>query len=363
MITRDELFVRLLLTGYHGIARPVMFATDPEEIHHQVIALLGQLPDKVLDRLQVLFGARRHPVRIAGIDFPGRVGIAAGLDKDGLAARSWSSLGFGFAELGTVTAHAQPGNLSPRIFRLPNSRAIINRMGFNNSGAEALAARLAQWQVARGNNALGMPLGISIGKTKAAPLAEAVPDYLHSLRAVAPYADYIAINVSSPNTPNLRELQSRESLAELAQALVGEANSLQAANPVPIFLKLAPDLSEAEIDAVIEVCENTNIAGLIATNTTVSRQFLHPSESHLAGQAGGLSGAPLRGKALSIVESIATKSSLPIMGSGGIMTPADAQALFDAGASLVQVYTGFIFNGPALTMGINKLTYPNRVMR
>lgn len=363
MITTDELWVRLVLTGYRGFVRPVLFATDPEVVHEQMIGILGQVPDAVLDKVETLLGSRKHPVCLAGITFPGRVGLAAGLDKDGLAARSWSALGFGFAELGTVTAHAQPGNRSPRIFRLPHSRAIINRMGFNNSGAEAMAARLTQWNVARGNSALGIPLGISIGKTKVTPLAEVAEDYLFSLRQVAPHADYVAINVSSPNTPNLRSLQARESLNLLVGALVGAARELDPQNPVPIFLKLAPDLSEAEIDALLEVCETHLIAGLVATNTTITRQFLHPSEAYLSAQAGGLSGAPLRRKSLAIVESIASKTSLPIIGSGGIMTPADAQAFFDAGARLIQIYTGFIFNGPALTMGINQLTYPDRKLR
>ena len=361
MVSSDELFVRLLLTSYRGLMRPIMFASakgDPEVVHHQAIALMGELSDSVLEKLAFFAGERRNPVRIAGIDFPGRVGVAAGLDKDGIAARAWSHFGFGFAELGTVTAHAQPGNRLPRLFRLPNSQAIINRMGFNNSGVEALAARLAGWGVARGNNALGMPIGVSIGKTKTTPLEEAVEDYLHSLKTIADYADYIAINVSSPNTPNLRDLQARESLDELTSALVDEARRLNPDHPIPIFLKVAPDLNDGQIDAVLDVCHRADISGIIATNTTITRQFLHPSEIHLASQAGGLSGAPLTRKAIRIVETIARKSDLPIMASGGVMTPADAQRFFDVGASLVQIYTGFIFNGLALVRGINTLTCP-----
>lgn len=362
-ITKDELLVRFLLTGYQGFIRPLMFTSgkgDPELIHHQIIGLLGELPDSVLNQISKLLGSPSDPVRVAGVRFPGRVGVAAGLDKDGIAARAWAHLGFGFAEIGTVTAHAQPGNKAPRLFRLPASRAIINRMGFNNSGVEALAARLAQWHVERGNNALQMPLGVSIGKTKTTPLDQSVDDYVASLRAIAGYADYIAINVSSPNTPQLRDLQSRDSLRELTQVLVDEARSIDQNHPIPIFVKLAPDLSPAEIDALIEVCENNGISGLIATNTTISRQFLHPSELHLANQAGGLSGSPLFRKSLRILSSITSKTSLPVMGSGGIMTPADAQAFFDAGAVLVQLYTGFIYNGPALVRGINTLCCADR---
>ena len=363
MITSDELLVRLLLTGYRSLARPVLFTLangDPEEIHQHVITLLSEIPDPVLDRIQEYVGTRRDPVTVAGVDFPGRVGVAAGLDKDGLAARAWGALGFGFAELGTVTAHAQPGNRQPRLFRMPHSRAIINRMGFNNSGVEALAARLDQWGVRRGNNALDYPVGVSIGKTKATPLEDAVDDYLHSLRTIAPYADYVAINVSSPNTPGLRSLQDREALTQLTTALVSTAAELYPADPLPVFVKLAPDLAPYDVGGLIAACQDTGISGLIATNTTTAREYLHPSELHLANQAGGLSGAPLTRKALRMVESVAAQTDLPIMGVGGIMTPADAQAFFDAGASLVQIYTGFIYNGLALVRGINTLTYPDR---
>lgn len=366
MITNDELIVRLLLTGYKNLARPVLFAAasgDPEQIHNQMVSLLGELPDTVLRQLEHYLGERRHPVELAGINFPGRVGVAAGLDKDGAAARAWGALGFGFAELGTVTAHAQPGNRQPRLFRLPHSHAIINRMGFNNAGVEALAARLEQWGVRRGNGALGYPVGVSIGKTKVTPIAEAVEDYLYSLRTIAPHADYIAINVSSPNTPGLRSLQDRDALSELTTALVEAAAELDPTRPLPILVKLAPDLSANDLAALIQVSEESGAAGLIATNTTTARDFLHPSELHLATQAGGLSGAPLTRKALRMVEAIAARTDLPIMGVGGVMNPEDAQAFFDAGATLVQIYTGFIYFGPALVRGINTLTLPDRLRR
>lgn len=203
MMSLDELYVRLIRAGYGAAIRPLLFTMhggDPEKIHGQLISTMGHLPESISGLIERWIGGERQPVTVAGIDFPGRVGVAAGLDKDGVADAVWSPLGFGFTELGTVTAHAQPGNPRPRLFRLIRSRGIINRMGFNNNGAEAMAARLANQGVARGNNALGCPIGISIGKTKATALDGAVDDYLFSLDTVAPYADYVAINVSSPNT-------------------------------------------------------------------------------------------------------------------------------------------------------------------
>lgn len=357
-MTIDELVVRLIRAGYEGAVRPILFSVnggDPEIIHHQMVGVLGELPDSILALLTKYLATDLDPVTVAGVDFPGRVGVAAGLDKDGVAARAWASLGFGFAELGTVTAKAQPGNKSPRLFRLPKSNAIINRMGFNNSGVEALAARLDQWGVRRGNGALGQPIGVSIGKTKLTPLADANEDYLHSLRTIAPYADYIAINVSSPNTEGLRSLQSRQAIESLTSSLVKQAAELNRENPIPLFVKLAPDLVTADLDEVLGVCEQTGVSGIIATNTTITRDGLHHSERHLASQAGGLSGAPLTAKSLQFIEDVVARTDLPLMGSGGVMTPRDAQRMFDAGAQLVQIYTGFIYSGPALVMGINKL--------
>ena len=361
MPSADELYVRAIRCGYREVVRPVLFRMhggDPERIHGQLISTLGHLPEPLLGLVERLLGADRDPVDVAGIHFPGRVGVAAGLDKDAVAAAAWAPLGFGFAELGTVTRHAQPGNPRPRLFRLVRSEAIINRMGFNNNGAEAMAAKLDAAGVRRGNNRLGAPMGVSIGKTKKTPLAEAVPDYLFSLEALAPYADYIAINVSSPNTPGLRSLQSQREIEELTGALVGRARELDPEHPVPVFVKLAPDLSAGQLDDLLTACEGAGIAGIIATNTTMGHEGLAPADRHLAGQAGGLSGRPLTAMALERVGWITHRTGLPVMGVGGIMTPADAQAMFDAGARLVQVYTGFIFEGPALVMGINKLCRP-----
>ena len=344
----------LVGAGYRAIVRPLMFAShhgDPEAIHEQMIGALARASRSpmAVSATRLLAGSRGEPVTVAGIDFPGRVGLAAGMDKDGRAVLAWQALGFSFAELGTVTAHAQPGNPRPRVFRLPDSSALINRMGFHHAGALALANRLPVAGIFRGNRAAGVPLGISIGKTKATPVEDAVPDYLTSLRCVAPHADYVAINVSSPNTPGLRGLQEASQLAELLGALTAEARALaRGAAPVPIFVKVAPDLSLGGLDELVRVAEDAGAAGLIATNTTLARDGLAPADQHLASEAGGLSGAPLTDHAREVVAHVAAQTSLPVIASGGIMTVEDALAALDAGAALVQLYTGFIYGGPAL---------------
>lgn len=362
----------LLHGGYAGLLRPLLFAShggDPEAIHEQLIGILAAVGDNPALRglLGLVAASSGRPTEVAGVSFPNRVGLAAGMDKDGLAARAWASLGFGFAELGTVTAQAQPGNDRPRVFRLRASHALINRMGFNNHGAAALARTLAEAGIRRGNAAAGIPLGISIGKTKLVAVEQAVADYLTSLEAVAPYADYVAINVSSPNTPNLRTLQDGGALADLTDALVKRAAELAGtlpaagedrvpkgpATPVPIFVKIAPDLSWQQIDEVLAVCQDSGITGVIATNTTLSRSGLAAPDRSLADQAGGLSGAPLTGRALQVIEYVVGHTGLPVIGVGGIMTPPDAARMFDAGAALIQLYTGFIYHGPGLISAIN----------
>ena len=348
----DEVAVRALRDAYH-LVRAGLFRFDPEDIHERVLSVLGALPPLALALGTDALGGARRPVHVAGIDFPGVVGVAAGLDKDGRAARAWPALGFGFVELGTVTAHAQPGNPRPRLFRLRGSSALINRMGFNNAGAPALADRLADLGVWRGNGALGCPVGVSLGKTKATPLEAAVPDYLASLEAMAPHADYVAVNVSSPNTPGLRRLQDADALDGLVRALVARADALTPGHPVPVFVKVAPDLDDAALDRLVGTCEDAGVAGFIATNTTLSREGLASADQVLASQDGGLSGAPLTRRARAVVRRLAGSTHLPVMGVGGIMTPADALALLDAGASLVQVFTGFVYHGPALVLGIN----------
>jgi dihydroorotate dehydrogenase len=261
------------------------------------------------------------------------------MDKNGVALPAWPALGFGFVEVGTVTAHAQPGNDKPRMFRLPDSAAVINRMGFNNAGAAALAARLERL------GPLDVPLGISLGKSKITPLEAAVDDYLTSYNLLRPYADYIAVNVSSPNTPGLRTLQDRDHLAALLGALAGKT---------PVLVKIAPDLTEPAIAEVLEVCLAYGAAGLIATNTTVARDGLAAADQPRAGEAGGLSGRPLTERAREVVHFVheETGGRLPIIGVGGVMDADDASRLFDAGASLVQLYTGFVYRGPALVRAI-----------
>jgi dihydroorotate dehydrogenase len=347
--------------GYRRVLRPLLFRAydgDAERIHEETLAAAARVGRSRPARAAIAALCARHraPATVAGIQFPGMVGLAAGMDKDGVGTKTWGSLGFGYVELGTVTAQPQSGNDKPRLFRLPGSRAIINRMGFNNRGAPALADRLAAIGVSRGNLAVGIPIGISIGKTKSVPLAEAAEDYLASLRAVARCADYVAINVSSPNTPGLRSLQDARTLAELISALVNEAWQLAAGGlPVPIFVKVAPDLTEAALEAVVQVSTEAGAEGLIATNTTSSRDGIS-ADQPLAAEAGGLSGAPLTQRAREVVRFLAERTTLPIIGVGGIMSRDDGQAMLDAGASLLQIYTGFIYSGPALVDDLNRLT-------
>ncbi len=347
--------------GYERVLRPALFASyggDPEKIHERMIELLAGPGSRPAVRRVVaaLAASAGRPVEVAGVRFPSRVGLAAGMDKDASAVLAWRSLGFGFAELGTVTAKGQPGNDRPRVFRLPSSAALINRMGFNNPGAAVVAATLASRGIYRGNSRAGIPIGISIGKTKVTPVEEAVGDYLTSLRALAPHADYLAVNVSSPNTPGLRSLQSQEALSSLLSALVSETKALAANDhsPVPIFVKLAPDLTPEELDEVARVAGDAGVAGIIATNTTLARDGLAPWEAARGEESGGLSGAPLSVRAVNVVRRLAQATSLPIIGCGGIMTARQATAMFDAGASLVQLYTGFLYRGPALAAAINR---------
>jgi dihydroorotate dehydrogenase len=258
-------------------------------------------------------------------------------------------MGFGFVELGTVTADAQPGNERPRLFRLRSSEAIINRMGFNNAGAAALSQTLQR------TGPVGVPIGISLGKSKQTPVDQAVGDYLTSLRAVHRHADYIAVNVSSPNTPGLRSLQEREPLLELLGALTGSARALAAGRrPVPVLVKIAPDLTDGAIGELLQVCTETGVSGVIATNTTLGRDGIAGPDQQLAAEAGGLSGAPLRRRALEVVRFVAGHTNLPVIGVGGIAAPEHGMAMLDAGASLLQIYTGLVYSGPGLVTGLNK---------
>ena len=355
---REDLTTKALRALYSRLLRPALFKVDAEKVHVATIATLGHLPEPVLSLMRSVVGVANQPITVAGINIPGRVGLAAGMDKDGHAAKAWASLGFGFAEFGTVTAKAQPGNPGKRLFRVPEMHAFVNRMGFNNEGAAALAKRLTRLGVERGNNALGLPVGVSLGKTKVVPIEAAKGDYLLSMNAVAGVADYVAVNVSSPNTPGLRDLQDAPTLARLVEALVSRASEFDAVKPIPVFVKLAPDLGNDALLATAKACESAGAAGLIAVNTTVGR----PSSSKLCAtsaaalaEEGGLSGAPLKKRAREVVGLLHGATSLPIMASGGVMTPHDATKLFDAGAVLVQVLSGFVYYGPSLVRGINRL--------
>jgi dihydroorotate dehydrogenase len=331
---------------YPRLVRPLLFRLDPERAHDLALhglAALSRLAGPIQRRRRVT-DESTCDTTVFGIPFPSRVGVAAGLDKDGRALRAWPLLGFGFVEVGTVTARAQPGNPAPRLFRLPADRAVVNRMGFNNAGAAALAVRLHRL------GRLPVPLGISLGKSRLTPLEDAVGDYLTSLRLLHPFADYVAVNVSSPNTPGLRALQDRSALTALVDALVAESRVLAgSARPAPLLVKLAPDLGDAALEEVVDVCLGHGVSGLVATNTTLDRSGLRRPDPHAA-EAGGLSGAPLAPRALAVVRRIRAQAGdrLPVIGVGGISGPDDALRMVDAGASLVQLYTGLIYEGPAM---------------
>lgn len=332
---------------YQHVVRRALFRLgggDPEIAHERTVAATARL-GRVRPVTAVLRGyyGRARPRTVFGVEFPGPVGLAAGVDKNGVAVRGWPAFGFGFVEVGTVTRDAQPGNPRPRLYRLPASEAVINRMGFNNAGAAALAERL------RGLGPPPVPVGVSIGKSKATPVEDAVEDYVESVRVLHPYADYFAVNVSSPNTPGLRGLQDRAALDALLAAL------RVAAGGRPLLLKIAPDLSWDAVEDVLAVCHAHGVAGLIATNTTIARDGIAPADAATAGQAGGLSGRPLTARALEVVSFVAKRTELPVVGVGGLHSPDDASRMFDAGASLVQLYTGFVYHGPGLVRRINRL--------
>ena len=331
---------------YARALRPALFRLgggDAEAAHERTLKALARACGVPAVRAGLgRLPAPGEPRTVFGVRFPNPVGLAAGMDKDARAVPAWAALGFGFAEVGTVTWHPQPGNPRPRLFRAVASEAIVNRMGFNNAGAHAMAARL---------QALGpppIPLGISLGKSKVTPVEEATTDYVASLRVLLPYADYVAVNVSSPNTPGLRSLQDRPALLDLLGTLQEHAGGK------PLLLKIAPDLTEAAVADVLDVCRSCGVAGLIATNTTVGRPGLATSDVTVGQEAGGLSGRPLFATALRTVTFVAaeTGGTLPVVGVGGILSPDDAARMFDAGASLVQLYTGLIYRGPGLVRRI-----------
>ena len=334
---------------YEKVLRPALFKMDSEPAHElgvDALALLGRLSPvcRLLESCTQLPASQHRPVEAFGLTFPNAVGLAAGFDKNARAWEAAAALGFGHVEIGTVTAQAQPGNPKPRMFRYPAEEAVINRMGFNNEGSEAVAARLAKQP---GPGKRRIPLGVNLGKSKVAPLEEAVADYLTSFARLADFADYLVLNVSSPNTPGLRQLQDEKPLRELLGAIMA-ANRERAAKRgvalLPVLLKIAPDLSWPQIDAALGVIAEFGLAGIIATNTTLAR----PGFFSTVNETGGLSGKPLRRKSTEVVNYIsrATEGKLPIIGVGGISDPASAAEKLDAGATLVQVYTGMIYRGP-----------------
>lgn len=333
---------------YEKFVRPALFHLDPEVAHERAVnamALVGSMAPmrRILELATQLPPAANRPVECLGLRFPNAVGLAAGFDKNGVAWRGAAALGFGHVEIGTVTFLRQPGNDRPRVFRYPRDEAVINRMGFNNQGAEAVARRLARLAPPGSRR---IPVGINLGKSRAAPLDKAAQDYLGSFELLADHADYVVINVSSPNTPDLRQLQEEHWLRELLPSLTGANRSRGAAGRTrrPLLLKIAPDLSFLQIDKVLSVIAEFGLDGIVATNTTLSR----PGPFGAANQAGGLSGRPLRARSTEIVNYVsrATGGRLPIIASGGVMDCESAGEKLDAGATLVQLYTGLIYRGP-----------------
>ena len=324
---------------YQDLLRPLLFCIDAEKVHHLAMAALagsGRLlaplalpPDPRLAR------------EVFGVKFPNPVGLAAGFDKNAVALPAWAGLGFGFAEVGTITARAQPGNPRPRIFRVPECGALINRLGFNNDGADAIADRLKHLRASGRWPAI--PVGINLGKSKVTPLDEATADYLLSFERLQHFGDYFVLNISSPNTPGLRSLQDQEAL----DSLLGHIQRRNSAG-WPLLVKIAPDLEWSAIEEILALVEEHRLAGIIATNTTID----HSSVPEKSRTQGGLSGRPLRARSTEIVRFITERTRVPVIAVGGIFSPDDALEKFDAGAALIQLYTGFIYEGPGLVRRI-----------
>jgi dihydroorotate dehydrogenase len=325
--------------AYERFVRPLLFSLDPETAHHFAIGMLRRASrvDLALRALRI-FQPPAKPRTVFGLTFPNPIGLAAGFDKNGIALLAWEALGFGFVEIGTVTAKAQPGNPRPRIFRFPEQQALINRLGFNNDGADAVADRLRKLR--ESGRWPRVPIGINIGKSKVTPVEEAAADYRYTFQRLHPFADYIALNISSPNTPGLRSLQARESLSILLSAIREENQTARK----PIVIKIAPDLSPAELEEMIAVCEENQVAGIIATNTTLDHSAISPRQN----QEGGLSGQPLKERSTAFVRAITARSKIPVIASGGIFDVESARQKLGAGAQLLQVYTGYIYRGPGL---------------
>ncbi|MFJ2980333.1 quinone-dependent dihydroorotate dehydrogenase [Curtobacterium sp. NPDC087082] len=342
---------RIVRGGYSVVFRSVFANMDPERAHHIAFAVIKWLPHvPVVGRLVERYSrpSAADGVTTMGIHFPSRFGLAAGFDKDARGIAGLGVLGFGHVEVGTITAKPQPGNERPRLFRLIPDRALINRMGFNNHGAAAAARRLER---ARRNP--GRPvIGVNIGKSRVVAVEDAVDDYLESTRRLAPFADYLAVNVSSPNTPGLRGLQELDQLRPLLTAV------RDAAGRVPVLVKIAPDLTDEQIDAIAGLAVSLGLAGVIANNTTISRSGLRtPAADVEAMGAGGLSGAPVAARSLEVLRRVraAVPSDFCVIAVGGVTTEQDVQDRIDAGATLVQGYTAFLYEGPTWATRINRL--------
>ncbi len=338
---------------YKYLIKPVLFGLskkDPETMHEKTLSVLGwfSAQERILHILEKISTLRdpRLEQRIWGLSFPNPVGLAGGFDKNGAAIPAFAALGFGFIEIGTITRYSQEGNPRPRMFRLPKDKALINRMGFNNEGADRVAARLSSIKKP------AIPIGISIGKSRITPLHNAIEDYLYSLEVLYPYGDYFVVNVSSPNTPGLRDLQAKSRLDALVSAVVQRASLLGASTRrKPILVKIAPELDHRALEELLEVCVNRGIDGLVAVNTTTLREGLRTTTK----ETGGLSGKPLFPRALEFVRFVRGQlPHMPIIGVGGIFDANDAIKMLEAGANLVQIYTGLIYRGPLIARHINQ---------
>lgn len=336
----------------YKIVKPLFFSMSPETAHHNVTGGLRRF-NKIWGAqalLKALYTVedKRLEREVFGLKFKNPVGLAAGFDKNAEYIDDMAKLGFGFIEIGTVTPRPQPGNDKPRMFRLVHDEALINRMGFNNQGADVAAARLKNLK-----NKEGLIIGGNIGKNKVTPNEEAVNDYIYCFNALFDYVDYFVVNVSSPNTPGLRDLQEKEPLTKLLNTL--QELNLKKTTPKPILLKIAPDLTDSQLDDIVEIVMDTKIAGVIATNTTIVREGLQ-SDPAIVQEMGGVSGKPLTKRSTEVIRYLATKSkgAFPIIGVGGIHSAEDALEKLEAGASLIQIYTGFIYEGPALISKICK---------
>jgi dihydroorotate dehydrogenase len=340
---------------YKKLLRPLLFRLSAENAHHltlQSLSMAEKIPGGV-SLLRMLYGMKKQnelTVKLGGIEFPNPIGLAAGLDKNAAAVSAFSSMGFGFIEVGTITPKEQPGNPLPRLFRLPVDTAIINRMGFNNVGTDQMAANLIKAKPFK------IPVAVNIGKNKATANEDAVEDYRACIRQLYDEGDFFVVNISSPNTPGLRSLQHGEELSNLLEAVKDEMSMQRKrfnGSDKPIWVKIAPDVSSEELSYMIETIVQSGIFGVIATNTTLSRNGLH----HInASEAGGLSGKPLTSRSTEVIRQIykQTNGKLPIIGSGGVFTAEDAYDKIRAGASLVEVYTALIYEGPSLIKRLNK---------